>query len=86
MTEADAVKIIGKRLFGNNTDWHTVEEAIRDIVKAMEGKTPEHHRGSRVIDADKLIHAFESDEDSEESLWTLYGIKRRIEDVVEGKY
>ena len=35
----------------------------------------------RVIDADALLSAFESEEDPKESLWTIYGIKRKIEDA-----
>ena len=80
MTEEDAMKILAKRIFGDATNWRTVEEAIRDIVRAMEGKAPTF---GRMIDADKLIQAFEAEEDAKECQWTLYGVKRKIEEVLE---
>ena len=79
MTEEDAMKILAKRIFGDATNWRTVEEAIRDIVRAMEGKAPTF---GRMIDADKLIQAFEAEEDAKECQWTLYGVKRKIEEVL----
>ena len=36
----------------------------------------------RMIDADKLIEAFESENDAKECQWTLYGVKRKIEEVL----
>ena len=35
----------------------------------------------KLIDADALFKSFESEENPEDSLWTLYGIKRKIEDA-----
>lgn len=35
----------------------------------------------KLIDADELFKSFESEENPEDSLWTLYGIKRKIEDA-----